>query len=278
MRRWLQLVLVLRTGALDVANGRRSADVVGSLLPPEALVMPAELARVGRRLDDKRFYAAFVPFSMPRMAVRRSRSRRTCALTRPLAGACRRCGYRARGLCRRRVSRGYTLGHPLVDRYLEFVAGRCRPNTVRAVALDLKVFFTVVDRDPVTVTPPDVFEFLAQQRGDRTVVRIADRESGLSARTIARRLSSVSGFYAYLVARGDTPATTNPVPRGLQTRRAGGRTRTVPLVRVPQTLPEILSPDEVDALLGALRTARDRAMVLAMLLGGLRRCEVLACA
>lgn len=172
----------------------------------------------------------------------------------------------------------YTLGHPLVDRYLEFVAGRCRPNTVRAVALDLKVFFTVVDRDPVTVTPPDVFEFLAQQRGDRTVVRIADRESGLSARTIARRLSSVSGFYAYLVARGDTPATTNPVPRGLQTRRAGGRTRTVPLVRVPQKLPEILSPDEVDAFLGALRTARDRAMVLAMLLGGLRRCEVLACA
>lgn len=169
----------------------------------------------------------------------------------------------------------YALGDPLVDGYLEFVAGRCRPNTVRAVAFDLKVFFTVVDRDPVTVTPPEVFEFLAQQRGDRTVVRLADRESGLSARTIARRLSSVSGFYAYLVARGDTPVSVNPVPRGLQTRRAGGRTRMVPLVRVPQTLPRILSPGEVDALLGALRTARDRAMVLAMLLGGLRRCEVL---
>jgi integrase len=36
-----------------------------------------------------------------------------------------------------------------------------------------------------------------------------------------------------------------------------------------------LAPAEVDALLGALRTHRDRAMVLAMLLGGLRRCEVL---
>ena len=168
----------------------------------------------------------------------------------------------------------YALGEPLVDSYLEFVAGRCRPNTVRAVAFDLKVFFTVVDRDPVTVEPPHVFEFLAQQRGDRTVVRLADRESGRSARTIARRLSSVSGFYAYLVARGDTPVTTNPVPRGLQTRRTGGRARTVPLVRVPQTLPKILSPGEVDALLGALR-GRDRAMVLAMLLGGLRRCEVL---
>jgi site-specific recombinase XerD len=107
------------------------------------------------------------------------------------------------------------------------------------------------------------------------VVRISDGESGLSARTIARRLSSISGFYAYLVARGDTAVTSNPVPRGLSTRRRGGRRRQVPLVRVPRTLPKILSPGEVTALLGALRTHRDRAMVQAMVLGGLRRCEVL---
>src|SRR5262245_38433650 len=97
----------------------------------------------------------------------------------------------------------YALGDPNVDRSREFVAGRCRPNTVRAVAFDLNVFFTVVARDPVAVTAPDVFEFLAAQRGDRTVIRLADAESGLSARTIARRLSSVSSFYAYLIARGD---------------------------------------------------------------------------
>ena len=171
----------------------------------------------------------------------------------------------------------YALGDPFVDRYLEFVAGRCRPNTVTATAFDLKTFFTVVERDPVAVTPADVFEFLAAQRGDRTVVRISDRESGLSARTIARRLSTVSGFYAYLVARGDTAVVTNPVPRGLATRRPGGsvKSQTVPLVRVPRTLPKILSPLEVDALVGALRSWRDRAMVEAMLLAGLRRCEVL---
>ena len=63
----------------------------------------------------------------------------------------------------------YRLGHPLVDRYLEFVAGRARPNTLRAVAFDLKVFFTVVAKDPVAVAAVDVFEFLAHQRGDRTV-------------------------------------------------------------------------------------------------------------
>jgi site-specific recombinase XerD len=171
----------------------------------------------------------------------------------------------------------YELGDPLVDRYLEFVAGRCRPNTLTATAFDLKTFFTVVERDPLAVTSADVFEFLAAQRGDRRVVRMSDRESGLSARTIARRLSTLSGFYAYLVARGDTPVAANPVPRGLATRRHGGSatSRTVPLVRVPRSLPKILSPVEVDALLGALRSWRDRAMVEAMLLGGLRRCEVL---
>jgi site-specific recombinase XerD len=47
------------------------------------------------------------------------------------------------------------------------------------------------------------------------------------------------------------------------------------LVRVPRTLPKILAPTQVNALLGALRTDRDRAMVYAMVLGGLRRCEVL---
>jgi hypothetical protein len=169
----------------------------------------------------------------------------------------------------------YALGDPLVDSYLAFVAGRSRPNTLRAVAHDLKTFFSVIDKDPVEVVAADIFGFVAAQRGDRTVIRITDGESGLSARTIARRLSSISGLYVYLVARGDTTVQINPVPRGLSTRRRGGRRRQVPLVRVPRTLPKILSPAEVTALLGALRTHRDRAMVYAMVLGGLRRCEVL---
>jgi integrase/recombinase XerD len=167
----------------------------------------------------------------------------------------------------------FGLGDPLVDSYLEFVGGRCRANTLRAVAFDLKSFFGVVETAPADVVAADVFDFLAHQRGDRTVVRISDGESGLSARTIARRISSVSGFYAYLVARGDVAA--NPVPKGLPTRRRGGRGHLVPLVRVPKTLPSILSPVEVEALVLSLRTHRDRAMVFAMLLGGLRRCEVL---
>ena len=76
--------------------------------------------------------------------------------------------------------------------------------------------------------------------------------------------------------RGDTPVTRNPVPRGLAVRRDRGRAvRGVPLIRTPRTLPRVIDPDEANALLAALRTHRDRAMVEAMLLGGLRRCEVL---
>jgi integrase/recombinase XerD len=172
-----------------------------------------------------------------------------------------------------------TLGHPLLDDYLAFVAARGRTNTWLAVAYDLKVFFEAVGKEPARVSRADVFAFLAAQRAPRlgeTVVRLEDGEPGLAARTIARRLSSVSGLFAYLTAREDSGVVANPVPRGLASRRPGRRGRGgVPLVRTPRTLPRILSPGEVDALLAALRTHRDRAMVLAMLLGGLRRCEVL---
>ncbi len=63
---------------------------------------------------------------------------------------------------------------------------------------------------------------------------------------------------------------------GLATRASTRRGRRgVPLVRAGRPLPRILEPDEVSALLRALRKWRDRAMVEAMVLGGLRRAEVL---
>lgn len=40
------------------------------------------------------------------------------------------------------------LGYALLDEYLDFLARRCRPNTVLAVAFDLKVLFTVVGNGP----------------------------------------------------------------------------------------------------------------------------------
>lgn len=168
------------------------------------------------------------------------------------------------------------LGVPLLDRYLLFVASRARPNTVLATVSDLRAFFSVVDKDPREVVSADVLGFIADQRrprGDARVVRLSDGESGLSSQTIKRRLSVVSGLFSWLLIIGEVSA--NPVPRGLSTRRSRGRGSTVPLIRAPRTLPRVLEPGEVDALMAALRRWRDRAMVEAMLLGGLRRCEVL---
>ena len=94
------------------------------------------------------------------------------------------------------------------------------------------------------------------------------------AATVHRRLSIVSGFFAFLQARGDvadSPNAAEAADRRKRSRPGQG----VPLVRAARRLPRILAPGEVDALMAALRTHRDRAMVAAMVLGGLRRCEVL---
>jgi integrase/recombinase XerD len=184
-------------------------------------------------------------------------------------------------LCRSRSATGdlvVRFGVPVLDEYLEFLAVRSRPNTVAAIAYDLKVFFTVVCKPPAEVVAADVLAFVTAQYtggGTATRLRAVDGDAaGVSARTVRRRLSSVSGLFGFLQARGDVDA--NPVPRGLPTRRERQRPRQgVPLVRTPRTLPRVLQPAEVDALLAALGSWRDRAMVQAMVLGGLRRCEVL---
>jgi len=171
------------------------------------------------------------------------------------------------------------LGHELLDDYLRFVAARCRPNSVLAAGYDLKVFFTTVRKEPVDITMTDVLEFISEQRSPTrggNVVRLVDGEAGLSARTIRRRLATLSGLYGYLGARNVVKV--NPVPTGLSVRRPSDhrhRVRSTPLIRTPRTLPRIVDSIDAAALLAATRTDRDRAMLLAMLLGGLRRCEVL---
>ncbi len=122
--------------------------------------------------------------------------------------------------------------------------------------------------------------FIADQQRSRAgagnVVRISDGMSGLSTATIKRRLAAVSSLFSYLVIRGDAGVATNPVPRGMPTRKSRHRgQRGVPLVPGVRRLPRILAADEVELLVSVLRTDRDRAMAQAMLLGGLRRCEVL---
>jgi integrase len=123
------------------------------------------------------------------------------------------------------------------------------------------VFFTVVGATPTQVNTADVLRFIEAQRQPRNgnVVRLVDGEAGMAASTIKRRLASVSSLFDYLSARG--LVVKNPVPRSLSARPGRAPLRGGPLVRAPRRLPRILSPDEVDRLVTALRTERDKAMV-----------------
>ena len=106
------------------------------------------------------------------------------------------------------------------------------------------------------------------------MVRLDDGETGLSARTIARRLSTLSGLFGYLTARGIVSA--SPVPSG---RSSGARQRVA--ARQAPADPHAADaapgsgPGRRRRAAGGAAHRRDQAMVGAMLLGGLRRCEVL---
>ena len=117
------------------------------------------------------------------------------------------------------------------------------------------------------------------------VVKLSSRTGAASA-TMNRRIAAVRGLFEYAVVAG--VCAQNPVPaarrstgvraqrRGLlghlgpgRSGRGAGR-----LVRAPKRLPEALEAREVAEFVADLSTARDRAMALLMLLGGLRAMEV----
>ncbi len=114
-----------------------------------------------------------------------------------------RCLIRSRGPSGEPVVR---LGVPLVDDYLEFLAGRCRPKTVLAAAYDLRVFFTGVDKPPADVRPADVLGFITAQRTGRSkglLQSVADigESTGVATSTVARRLSTVCAASTPLLER-----------------------------------------------------------------------------
>ena len=164
------------------------------------------------------------------------------------------------------------------------------PATVRAYAYDLANFASfLLDRSLGLgeVAPSDLFDYLDWQQQPRRasgkVVALA--RAGPAPATMNRRISAVRGLFEHQVMAG--ALLENPVPaarraNGLRTPprgmlahvgpgrpRGGGR-----LVRQAARLPESVEDEDVATFLSDLLTYRDRAIVLAMVLGGLRAGEV----
>jgi len=184
-------------------------------------------------------------------------------------------------------------GCAAANAFLKHLAGRAfSVATVRAYAFDvlnLARFLIARDLGLAAVTPVTVFEWIDWQGVRRDPRPGATTRNGrqrtAAASTINRRVAAVRALFEYLVitgVRADNPVPSprrgqglRPSGRGLLGHlgpgrpRAGGR-----LVRQPRLLPESLDADAVDVFVSSLRTHRDRAMVWAMLLGGLRSAEV----
>ena len=177
------------------------------------------------------------------------------------------------------------------NRFLDHLGARgFSPATVRAYAFDVANFAGFLgDRslDLSEVAPTDLFDYLAWQAqhvasGEKVV---ALRPGRPAPATMNRRIAAVRGLFEHLVMTG--VRADNPVPaarratglRGVPRKgllghvavrdRSGGR-----LIREPNRLPESLAAEAVAAFFADLDTHRDRAMVLAMVLGGLRAAEV----
>jgi site-specific recombinase XerD len=187
----------------------------------------------------------------------------------------------------------------LANEYLGYLADRnYSRQTVRAYAFALLALCRWLGGERVgldAVTTDVLLRYLAACRhasvGGRlgpNVVRMdGTRADGLSPATINLRLAAVSGLFRFRCMRD--PDAKNPVPKGKEARRltAGERSgllahvsrrpryRSPLRVREPRRLPRALDRGEVVALVGSLRTWRDRAIAGLMVFCGLRAGEVL---
>ncbi len=144
---------------------------------------------------------------------------------------------------------------PELDGFLAVLAAQRAPRTVDAYRRDLEHFARFLGSAPSRATTEELERYVAQLRAD-----------GLSAATIARRLSALKSLYRHLMllgARADNPAAELASPRRVR--------------RLPRTL----SPSEAERLIDAAngttpRSLRDSAIVELLYGAGLRVSELVS--
>lgn len=188
----------------------------------------------------------------------------------------------------------------LVNEYLSYLSDRnYSPQTVRVYGFSLLAFCRWLTKEEIdldAVNTDVLLRYLAACRqatvpgrpGPNVVRMDGRRADGYAPATVNNRLAAISGLFEFRAMRD--PDAKNPVPRGREARRLSSgerngllahvarrpRQRSALRVREPQRLPRALDTGDVVALVGSLRTWRDRAMAGLMVFCGLRAGEVLA--
>ena len=174
---------------------------------------------------------------------------------------------------------------PIESYLVHLVALERSPNTVRAYATSLKLFFEHLAGRGVSwenVNLEDVGRFLSWLRSPADgVVLLNSAAARRSEATVNRHLAAVFSFYEFHLRRGVAVATElvswRRGGRGSYKPfldQVGGRTRRVarrPVrLKVPRHLPETLNADEITALLDACQHLRDRFLMALLAETGMR--------
>jgi len=142
-------------------------------------------------------------------------------------------------------------GKDHVEEYLRDQHRRhCRPNTLRSTFSSIDIFLSFVKASHLEeITKEDVFAFIEQEQ-----------DRGMKPSTVNTRVRTVKAFIGFLVDRGVVRP--DIFPNRL-------------MVKVPDSLPRAVDPEDVRRLLSAIDSIRDRAMVLMLLRTGMRIGELL---
>ena len=178
-----------------------------------------------------------------------------------------------------------------IEAYLAHLAALERsPNTIRAYAFSLKLFFEFLARRALAWDAAgieDIAWFLAWLRVPAQGVILLNASAARRRETtVNRHLAAVFGFYDFHVRRGVRVASElvdwRRTARGAYKPfldQVGGRARTVPRrpvrLRVPRRVPATLTREQITTLLDACNHLRDRLLVSLMAETGMRVGQVL---
>jgi len=142
-------------------------------------------------------------------------------------------------------------GKEHVEEYLRDQHRRhCRPNTLRSTFSSLDIFLSFARASHLEeITREELFAFIEHEQ-----------DRGMKPSTVNTRVRTVKAFIRFLADRGIVRS--DILPKRI-------------VVKVPDSLPRAMTPEDVRRLLSVIDHTRDRAMVLVLLRTGMRIGELL---
>ncbi len=164
--------------------------------------------------------------------------------------------YLKRRLTLRSCSRIAATRLPGADLAVEYVYGKYIRNlstsTIEQSGRIVYYFLQFLERKGTTIhslTRQDISGFVEYEQ-----------DRGLKTQSVVNHLRVIYTFIAFLVDQGVLPNT-------IMERKIR--------IKLPQALPRAISPEDLEQLLGAIRSDRDRALILLLLRTGMRIGELL---